>query len=124
MRVSKHLLLVMLLACQPCLAESLEQGQVRLVETDDSLCLAHGGKLVSVQLTDADTILQEGPVEVWVDRWFMQVQTADHTRHILTIEEPEKELGCSHSLAGPQHWTLSTIKRLPVAGAPFRKESP
>ncbi|MFD1123530.1 hypothetical protein ACFQ2T_13530 [Methylophilus flavus] len=124
MRVSKHFLFVLLLTCQSCLAESLEQGPARLVETDDSLCLAHGGKLVSVQLTDAATILQEGPVEVWVDRWFMQVQTADHTRHILTAEEPEKELGCSHSLAGPQHWTLSTIKRLPVAGAPFRKESP
>ena len=58
MRVSKHLLWILLLACQPCLAESLEQGPVRLVETDDSVCLAHGGKLVSVQLTDADTILQ------------------------------------------------------------------
>ncbi|HSI28560.1 MAG: hypothetical protein ACAH05_10065 [Methylophilus sp.] len=125
MRVSKHFLFVLLLVvCQLCLAETIEQVPVRLVETDDSLCLAHGGKLVSVQLTDTATSLQEGAVEVWVDRWFMQVQTADHTRHILTAEEPEKELGCSHSLAGPQHWTLSTIKRLPVAGAPSRKESP
>lgn len=98
-------------------AESL----VTLVETNDSLCLAHGGQLISVRLTEAALTSAQGPgdvaqVEVWVDRWFMQVQTADHTRHVLTAETPEQELGCSQSLAGPQHWTLGASKRLPAAG--------
>jgi hypothetical protein len=101
---------------------------VTLVETDDSLCLAHGGQLISVRLTDAALNLAQGPgdvaqVEVWVDRWFMQVQTADHTRHVLSAETPEQELGCSHSLAGPQHWTLGASKRLPVAGATIKPAS-
>jgi hypothetical protein len=97
--------------------ESLE---VALVESDDSLCLAHGGKLVSIQLSAADAE-QNASIEVWVDRWFMQVQTADHTRHVLSAQLPVAELGCSQSMAGPQHWTLSVIKRLPAAGAPSKE---
>jgi len=116
------LLTLLLVITQCCHADVAEEPLVRLIETDDSLCLAHGGRMVSLQLSEAAISVQEGPVEVWVDRWFMQVQTADHTKHLLTLESPEKELGCSHSIAGPQHWTLSTIKRLPVAGAPYRKE--
>lgn len=123
MRVILPFLLLVWLGVPPlCQAEDAALELVRLVETDDSLCLAHGGKMVSLQLTEAALPVQEGPVEVWVDRWFMQVQTADHTRHVLTSDKPETELGCSHSIAGPQHWTLATIKRLPVAGAPYRKE--
>jgi len=119
MRVSRRLFFALLLALSPCIqAETADDALIRLIETDDSLCLAHGGNMVSLQLTDAAA----GAVEVWVDRWFMQVQTADHTRHILTPDAPEKELGCSHSIAGPQHWTIYSIKRLPVAGAPLSKE--
>jgi hypothetical protein len=106
---------------------TLVETLVTLVETDDSLCLAHGGQLISVRLTDAALAALQGSaelrpvevwqVEVWVDRWFMQVQTADHTRHVLSAETPEQELGCSQSLAGPQHWTLGAIRRLPASGA-------
>jgi hypothetical protein len=111
---------------------TLVETPVTLVETDDSLCLAHGGQLISVRLTDAALQgsaelrpVAVGQIEVWVDRWFMQVQTADHTRHVLTAETPEQELGCSQSLAGPQHWTLGAIKRLPAAGAAsIQKETP
>lgn len=123
MRVS--VLLLLLLAAQSCHAEVAEEPEeplVRLIETDDSLCLAHGGQMVSLQLAESAMPMQEGPVEVWVDRWFMQVQTADHTKHVLTAKTPEKELGCSQSIAGPQYWTLSNIERLPLAGAPYRKE--
>lgn len=111
------------LATTPAMAAS-ENSEVTLVETDDSLCLAHGGQLVSLQLS-AVSIEQDASaqVEVWVDRWFMQVQTADHTRHVLSAQVPVAELGCSQSIAGPQHWTLSVIKRLPAAGAPS-KETP
>jgi hypothetical protein len=103
-------------------AASDEVEWVTLVETDDSLCLAHGGQLVSLRLTEAALAEPESVVEVWVDRWFMQVQTADHTKHILSAKVPETELGCSNSIAGPQHWTLSTIKHLPATSDPARKE--
>ena len=127
----------MMRVCSPCLivlaalvfspygwADPAAEVLVRLIETEDSVCLAHGGNMVSLQLADTALPLQEGSVqavliEVWVDRWFMQVQTADHTRHLLTADAPEAALGCSHSIAGPQHWTLSRVKRLPTAGAPF-----
>lgn len=114
-------LLVMLLGQQALAAEG--EARVQLVESDDSLCLAHGGQLISVRLTDLALATADAPTEVWVDRWFMQVQTADHTRHLLTAQQPEVALGCSQSIAGPQHWTLSTIKRLPAAGLPSQ-ESP
>lgn len=114
-------MLILLASAQYCHA-AVEQAWVEMVEIDDSLCMAHGGQLVSLRLTEAALATEHGPVEVWVDRWFMQVQTADHTRQVLSAESPEKELGCSHSLAGPQHWTLGPIKRLPAAGDAFRKE--
>lgn len=123
MRVSLPFLLLVSLGIAPlCMAEDTRLELVRLVETDDSLCLAHGGKMVSLQLTEVAMSVEQSPVEVWVDRWFMQVQTADHTRHVLTSDTPETELGCSHSIAGPQHWTLATTKRLPVVGDPDHKE--
>lgn len=109
----------LLCVCHAAIAAT-EADWVTLSETDDSLCLAHGGQLISLQLTAAAMAEQAGDVEVWVDRWFMQVQTADHTRHVLNAQVPEAELGCSHTIAGPQHWTLSVIKRLPAAGNPSK----
>jgi putative hemolysin len=128
------LTLIVMAACQSGYARSEEtpvtqaENLVTLVETDDSLCLAHGGQLISVRLTDAaltsaQAAVEVWQVEVWVDRWFMQVQTADHTRHVLSAETPEQELGCSQSLAGPQHWTLGASKRLPPAGVSLKPAS-
>jgi len=109
----------LLCVCHAAIAAN-EADWVTLSESDDSLCLAHGGQLISLQLSAAAMAEQAGDVEVWVDRWFMQVQTADHTRHVLNAQVPEAELGCSQSVAGPQHWTLSVIKRLPQAGNPSK----
>lgn len=109
----------LLCVCLTAIAAT-EADWVTLSETDDSLCLAHGGQLISLQLTAAAMTDQVGDVEVWVDRWFMQVQTADHTRHVLNAQAPVAELGCSQSIAGPQHWTLGVIKRLPQAGNPSK----
>lgn len=81
---------------------------VALVETDDAQCLVNDGQLVSLQLKDSTQ-----SVEVWVDRWFMQVQTADHTRHVLGPQQQTVDLGCSRSSAGPQHWTLHHVTLLP-----------
>lgn len=82
---------------------------VMLVETDEAQCLVNDGKLISLALKDATQ-----PVEVWIDRWFMQVQTADHTKHVLSPQHPEVELGCSRSNAGPQHWTIHHVTLLPL----------
>jgi hypothetical protein len=123
-RLSQHLtqrLIGVWLLCASLTAmATTETDWVVLKESDDSLCLAHGGKLISLQLTAAALSEQAGDLEVWVDRWFMQVQTADHTRHVLNAQVSEAELGCSHTIAGPQHWTLSVIKRLPAAGNPSK----
>lgn len=108
------------LLCVCAAAAASEADWVTLSESDDSLCLAHGGQLISLQLTAMAMADLAGDVEVWVDRWFMQVQTADHTRHVLNTHAPMAELGCSQSIAGPQHWTLSVIKRLPQAGKPSK----
>ncbi len=91
-------------------AENAHFG-VLLVETDAEDCLAHGGKLVSLQRTTNTN----HSIEVWIDRWFMQVQTADHTRHVLNSKTPEVALGCTHSLAGPQHWTIFSTRVLQPA---------
>ena len=76
---------------------------VTLIETDDARCVMSEAKLVSIQRVDA----QQDWV-VWVDRWYMQVQTADHTKHILTASNPIVDLGCSITRAGPQHWTIDS----------------
>lgn len=114
-RLSSLILSACLLCCSVAARAASEADAVVLVESDDSLCLAHGGKLISLQLnTEALSEHSNVAFEVWVDRWFMQVQTADHTRHVLSAQVPVAELGCSQSMAGPQHWALSVIDRKSV----------
>ncbi len=81
---------------------------VRFVETDESNCLVNDGKLVSIELVD-----HKQTYEVWVDRWYMQVQTADHTKQILSPTNPMVELGCTRTYSGPQHWTIYSVKQMP-----------
>lgn len=81
---------------------------VRFVETDESTCLVNDGKLVSIELVD-----HTQTYEVWVDRWYMQVQTADHTKQILSPTNPMVELGCTRTYSGPQHWTIYSVKQMP-----------
>ncbi len=79
--------------------------KVRMIETEDATCLVNDGKLISLSLIDTSLRL-----DVWVDRWFMEVQTADHTKQQLSFETPVVNLGCSRSAAGPQRWTIHSIK--------------
>lgn len=79
--------------------------KVQMIETDDATCIVNDGKLISLSLID--TILK---LDVWVDRWFMEVQTADHTKQQLSAETPVADLGCSRTGAGPQRWTIHSIK--------------
>lgn len=87
---------------------------VTLEASDDALCLAHGGQRISLVWTDAGRIAAPEGVVVWLDRWFMQVQTADHTRHEIHAAHPSQALGCTQTIAGPQHWTVDRVTPLPV----------
>ncbi|MDO9282015.1 MAG: hypothetical protein Q7T88_06505 [Methylotenera sp.] len=50
-------------------------------------------------------------LQIWVDRWFMDVQTADHTKQILPPTATPATLGCSVVRAGgKQHWTIYSVK--------------
>lgn len=82
-----------------------ESADVTLIETDDADCLLHGGKRISLKLVDSSKT-----VTVWVDRWFMQIQTPDHTKHVLSQSKPESALGCSATRAGAQHWTIYSME--------------
>jgi hypothetical protein len=80
---------------------------IQLVETEDSDCALKDGSMMSLSNS------QQGvSVEVWVDRWFMDVQTADHTKHIFNHSNALIPLGCTNTVSGKQHWTIHSIKKL------------
>lgn len=84
-----------------------DTSKVALVEDDSSECLANDGKLILLK-SEADTV-----VEVWLDRWFMGVQTADHTKHTLKPGDEAVALGCSQTRdKEKQHWTIASVKSL------------
>jgi len=107
-----HILLGSLLVfCPLASANELTDSQPRqvsLVELEDTDCIQKDGKLIALINSDAGTTF-----EVWVDRWFLNVQTADHTRHILSPGQEPVALGCSQTRAGAQHWTIYSIKAMP-----------
>lgn len=78
--------------------------KVVFIETDDATCIANDGKLISIGSVDKSQSL-----DVWVDRWFMGVQTPDHTKQRLNLDNPVADLGCSKTSAGAQHWTIHSI---------------
>lgn len=94
-------------ANSPVAAQNSVEAQVSLVGIDDASCAEKDGKLMVLQARPG-----QPPLEVWVDRWFMQVQTPDHTRHRLLPGE-SAALGCSMSRAGEQHWTIYSVRPAP-----------
>ena len=78
--------------------------KVSLVESEDERCVANDGKMVTLQAHDLSQTLV-----VWIDRWFMGVQTADHTRHVLSKDHEQSELGCSITYSGPQSWSIYSV---------------
>lgn len=104
------LLSSLLVFCQIAIAEEVKEDhthQVSLIELEDANCAQKDGKLIALLNADA-----EATFEVWVDRWFMNVQTADHTKHVLLPVQTPVPLGCSSTRAGDQHWTLHSIKTI------------
>jgi len=89
-------------------AESLSPSSVQLIEVEDADCAVNDGKLITLTNTEP----QSGKV-VWVDRWYLDKQTADHTKHVLDREHPSASLGCSITRAGNQHWTIYSVTDLP-----------
>ena len=95
-----------------CAEESLASenivANVKFVEEDFADCSISDGKLISIQNTDPTQTLQ-----IWVDRWFMDVQTADHTKQTLLPKAAPTQLGCSIARAGSkQHWTIYSVKAM------------
>lgn len=93
-----------------CAEESLASeniaANVKFVEEDSADCSISNGKLISIQNTDPTQTLL-----AWVDRWFMDVQTADHTKQTLPPKAAPTPLGCSIVRAGgKQHWTIFSVK--------------
>lgn len=104
-----NILLTGLMAfCQMAIAEEISENhthQVSLLELEDADCALKDGKLIALMNSDTETAF-----EVWVDRWFMNVQTPDHTKHVLSPGHAPVPLGCSSTRAGDQHWTVHSIK--------------
>jgi len=105
----RSLIFIALLTLPPWLhaaepAGNEQAAKVNLVEFEDERCVANDGKMISLQ---ADNLSQT--LVVWVNRWFMGVQTADHTRHVLSKDHDLSELGCSATYSGPQSWTIYSV---------------
>lgn len=86
---------------------STEPAVVKLVEIEDSDCALKDGMMVTLSNSQLNQF-----VEVWVDRWYMGVQTADHTKHTFNNTNEMIPLGCSNTLSGKQHWTIHSVKIL------------
>ena len=90
----------------PLIQESAEF--IKFVANDESECLISDGKLILIQNTNPNQ-----SYEVWLDRWFMGIQTPDHTKQILPANSAPLALGCSVARSGGnQHWTIYSIKEI------------
>ena len=77
---------------------------VSLIEDESSECLANDGALIMLKSESAETVV------VWLDRWFMGVQTADHTKHVIQPGDEPIALGCSRTRdKEKQHWTIASV---------------
>lgn len=86
-------------------ANAAEINSVVFVESNHADCSSDDSKMISIKSTSNQTL------EVWLDRWFMDVQTADHTKHVLAPGDNTHELGCSVTRRGEkQHWIIYSTK--------------
>lgn len=95
-----------LLANDEVIADPAPQSEVIFIQEDSADCSVGDGKLILIK----NTSLTKN-YEVWIDRWFMDVQTPDHTKQILKLNGAPAPLGCSAVRAGgKQHWSIHSIK--------------
>jgi hypothetical protein len=89
-------------------AHAEETNGVTFIESNHADCASDNSKMISIKNTSGNQSL-----EVWLDRWFMDVQTADHTKHLLTTDDNTHDLGCSVTRRGEkQQWTIYSVKPL------------
>ncbi|MEZ0232954.1 MAG: hypothetical protein ACAH12_08945 [Methylophilaceae bacterium] len=103
LRPAIYLILMLCMNASYAMAEdSNTTGEdIRLIEIDDADCAVKDGKLIAIQnLNPKETMV------VWIDRWFMDKQTADHTKQVLEPNKMPTPLGCSMTNSGKQHWTI------------------
>ncbi len=106
--------LLFLLASLPATASADEaRDAVEWVAEADARCVQQGGTLTGVRNRD-----RTRTVRVWLDRWYMGMRTADRGRHDLPPDGPVRELGCSETRQGRQHWTLEDARFLEPEASP------
>jgi len=78
------------------------------IEEESAECSISDGKLILIQ-----NIEDTQAYQVWIDRWFMNVQTPDHTKQILLPKAQAMPLGCSIARSGgKQHWTIHSVESI------------
>ncbi|MCB5189123.1 hypothetical protein LG198_00045 [Methylobacillus arboreus] len=86
-------------------SESVSDAKVGFIEDENSECLANDGKLILLKSDATETMV------VWLDRWFMGVRTADHTKHVLKPGDEPIALGCSQTRdKEKQYWTIASAQ--------------
>ncbi len=68
-------------------------------------CVQSGGTLTGVRNRDTKRTLR-----VRLDRWYLNLRTADRGQHDLPPDQSVLRLGCSETRQGPQHWTLEDAR--------------
>lgn len=106
-----QLVVIYFLMTQAAIAENdssirnCEVADIVFIEEEDATCSVSGGQLILIQNLSTTQAYQ-----VWVDRWYMHVQTPDHTNQILQPNAQPMPLGCSIARAGgAQYWTISSV---------------
>ncbi|WP_439537011.1 hypothetical protein [Methyloversatilis sp.] len=77
------------------------RAAVEWVEEADAQCVMQDGVLIGVRNRD-----RQRPLRVWIERWYLDVRTADRGRHDLPPDGAITPLGCSETRQGAQRWTL------------------
>lgn len=89
MQLSKLLIILLMSLTSTANIYAEETNPVVFVESNNADCATDDSKMISIKNTGNQ------PLEVWLDRWFMDVQTGDHTKHILKSDDNTHDLGCS-----------------------------
>ena len=105
MQLSKLLIILSITFASAANIHAEETNQVVFVESNNADCATDDSKMISIKNTGNQVL------EVWLDRWFMDVQTGDHTKHILKSDDNTHDLGCSVTRRGEkQHWIIYSVK--------------
>jgi hypothetical protein len=98
MKVGPALALLLCTAALSAHAADEALAAIEWLQEADSQCVQQGGVLRGLRNRD-----RARTVRVWIDRWYMDVRTADRGKHVLKPGE-ERWLGCTETRQGPQRW--------------------